>query len=177
LTDQEIKEGFEYAHPRVLAALLDIVVTGLRRREEVQRRRLPLGQMADFTLSGFAVAPAVGWSEDDFRLAYRGTRREAFELVIENDPVAAGILALTYEARKWGDLGGHCDRVVADVAGRGRRTETAGTSAVARGAWPNDQADHIGARLARYQDRKAETSRGHKVRHRRGRARERACQV
>src|SRR5262249_46958664 len=35
LTAQEIKEGLEYAHPRVLAALLDIVVTGLRRREEV----------------------------------------------------------------------------------------------------------------------------------------------
>jgi putative DNA primase/helicase len=102
LTDQEIKEGFEYAHPRVLAALLDIVVTGLRRMESVKRQKRPLGRMADFTLWGFAVAPAVGWSEDDFRLAYRATRKEAFEAVIENDPVAAGILALMYGEREGG---------------------------------------------------------------------------
>ena len=113
LTDEEIKEGFEYAHPRVLAALLDIIVTGLRRKGDVQRQRRPLGRMADFTLWGFAVAPAVGWSEDDFRLAYRGTRREAFEAVIENDPVAAGILALVYGARNgetWRALQPSCGR-------------------------------------------------------------------
>src|SRR5215813_8185511 len=100
LTDQEIRAGLEYAHPRVLAALLDIVVTGLKRWEGVQRQKRPLGRMADFTLWGFAVAPAVGWTEDDFRLAYRATRKEAFEAVIENDPVAAGILALVYGEQK-----------------------------------------------------------------------------
>ena len=52
--------------------------------------------MADFTLWGYAVAPAVGWTEDDFRLAYRATAKEAFEAVIENDPVATGILSLLY---------------------------------------------------------------------------------
>src|SRR5262249_50803717 len=96
LTDAEIREGLEYAHPRALGALLDIVVTRLRRWEGVQRQRRRLGRMADFTLCGYAVAPAVGWTEDDFRLAYRATAKEAFEAVIENDPVATGILSLLY---------------------------------------------------------------------------------
>lgn len=123
LTDEEIKEGFEYAHPRVLAALLDIIVTGLRRKGDVQRQRRPLGRMADFTLWGFAVAPAVGWSEDDFRLAYRGTRREAFEAVIENDPVAAGILALVYGARNgetWEGTATELWQTLLDAAGEPR---------------------------------------------------------
>jgi hypothetical protein len=95
-TDAEIQEGFSYAHPRVFAALLDIMVVGFRRLEEVQRARRPLARMADFTQWGYAVAPAIGWGEDDFRLAYRTTRREALQTVVESDPTAAGILALVY---------------------------------------------------------------------------------
>jgi hypothetical protein len=95
-TDAEIQEGFSYAHPRILAGLLDIMVVGLRRVAEVQRGRRPLERMADFTQWGYAVAPAIGWLEDDFRLAYRRTRREAQHIVIDTDPVAAGILALLH---------------------------------------------------------------------------------
>ena len=98
-TEAEIQEGFSYAHPRVFAGLLDIMVVGLRRLEEVQRARRPLGRMADFTQWGYAVAPAIGWAEDDFRLAYRVTRREASQNVIESDPVAAGIVALVRGAK------------------------------------------------------------------------------
>ena len=107
-TDAEIREGFSYAHPRVFAGLLDIMVVGLRRLEEVQRARRPLGRMADFTQWGYAVAPAIGWAEDDFRLAYRAIRREASQNVIESDPVAAGIVALVRGAegkgRPWRGL-------------------------------------------------------------------------
>ena len=58
--------------------------------------------MADFTQWGYAVAPAIGWAEDDFRLAYRATRREALQTVVESDPVAAGILALLHGAEQRG---------------------------------------------------------------------------
>jgi hypothetical protein len=101
-TEAEIQEAFSYAHPRVFAGLLDIMVVGLRRLEEVQRARRPLERMADFTQWGYAVAPAIGWSEDDFRLAYRATRREAIQTVIESDPTAAGILALVHGAEQMG---------------------------------------------------------------------------
>ena len=101
-TDAEIQEGFSYAHPRVLAGLLDIMVLGFRRLDEVQRGRRPLERMADFTQWGDAVAPAIGWAEDDFRLAYRATRREAQSTVIDSDPVAAGILALVHGPEQQG---------------------------------------------------------------------------
>jgi hypothetical protein len=101
-TDAEIQEGFSYAHPRVFAGLLDIMVVGLRRLEEVQRGRRPLERMADFTQWGYAVAPAIGWTEDDFRLAYRATRREAQHAVIDSDPVAAGLVALVHGPEQQG---------------------------------------------------------------------------
>jgi hypothetical protein len=104
-TDTEIQEGFAYAHPRVFAGLLDIMVVGLRRLEEVQRGRRPLERMADFTQWGYAVAPAIGWAEDDFRLAYRATKREAVQTVIESDPVAAGIVEMVHgpeqQGKRW----------------------------------------------------------------------------
>src|SRR5207245_3910874 len=57
-----------------------------------QRRRLP--RMADFAEWGFAVAPAIGWSAEDFGRAYWANRNEAFEAVTEDDPVAPHILRL-----------------------------------------------------------------------------------
>ena len=82
--------------------MLDIMAVGLRRLEEVQRGRRPLERMADFTQWGYAVAPAIVWTEDDFRLAYRRTRREAQHTVIDSDPVAAGILALVHGTEQRG---------------------------------------------------------------------------
>jgi hypothetical protein len=120
-TDAEIQAGFCYAHPRVFAGLLDIMVVGLRRMEEVQRARRPLERMADFTQWGYAVAPAIGWSEDDFRLAYRATRREASQTVIESDPVAAGIVELVHgpgqRGRPWSGLQTALWKLLAEAAG------------------------------------------------------------
>jgi len=58
--------------------------------------------MADFTQWGYAAAPAIEWAEDDFRLAYRATRREAQHAVIDSDPVAAGILTLVHGPEQQG---------------------------------------------------------------------------
>jgi hypothetical protein len=124
-TDAEIQQGFAYAHPRVLAGLLDIIVAGLSRLEEVQRAKPPLQRMADFTLWGYAVAPAIGWTEDDFRLAYRATRREASQTVIDSDPVAAGIVALIHgperKGKPWSGLLTKLWKQLADAAGDAAR--------------------------------------------------------
>lgn len=85
---------FADAHPSILAALLDMVVMGLRRRDDVRKERRKLPRMADFAEWGFAVAPAIGWSAEDFGRAYWANRNEAFEAVIEDDPVAPHILSL-----------------------------------------------------------------------------------
>jgi putative DNA primase/helicase len=56
-TAAEMREEFEYAHPRVLAGLLDTIVLALRPNTEVKERRRPLPRMADFGEWGFAIAP------------------------------------------------------------------------------------------------------------------------
>ena len=55
--------------------------------------------MADFAEWGFAVAPAIGWSAEDFASAYWANRNEAFEAAIEDDPIAQPILSL-FEGRE-----------------------------------------------------------------------------
>jgi putative DNA primase/helicase len=50
--------------------------------------------MADFAQWGFAVAPSIRWSAEDFDRAYRANRNEAFEAAIEDDPIAPHILSL-----------------------------------------------------------------------------------
>ena len=85
---------FADAHPCILASLLDMVVMGLRRRDDVRKERRKLPRMADFAEWGFAVAPAIGWSAEDFGRAYWANRNEAFEAVIEDDPVASHIMSL-----------------------------------------------------------------------------------
>jgi hypothetical protein len=93
-TDTEVREAFAEAQPRILAALLDMVAMGLRRYEDVREERRHLPRMADFALWGFAVAPAIRWSAEDFDRAYRVNRNEAFEAAIEDDPIAQPILGL-----------------------------------------------------------------------------------
>jgi hypothetical protein len=93
-TDAEVRRRFSAAHPRILASLLDMVVMGLRRLDEVRKQRHKLPRMADFAQWGFAVAPAIGWGAEDFWRAYSANRNEAFEAVIEDDPVAPHILRL-----------------------------------------------------------------------------------
>jgi putative DNA primase/helicase len=93
-TDADVREAFTVAHPRILASLLDMVVMGLRRLADIKRERRKLPRMADFAEWGFAVAPAIGWSAEDFDRAYRVNWNEAFEAAIEDDPIAPPILSL-----------------------------------------------------------------------------------
>ena len=93
-TDAQVRKLFATAHPRILASLLDMVVMGLRQLAVVRKQRRKLPRMADFAQWGFAVAPAIGWSANDFVSAYRANRNEGFEAVIEDDPIAQPILSL-----------------------------------------------------------------------------------
>ena len=74
---------FEAARPRILGALLDRLVVGLRRLPEVSLDRLP--RMADF--AQWATACEHGAFVDGaFMAAYTGNRAEAVESVIDRKP-------------------------------------------------------------------------------------------
>jgi hypothetical protein len=89
---------FEIARPRMLGALLDAVVHGLRASAGVHLDRLP--RMADFALWAAACETAL-WPAGTFARAYAGNRRTAIEGMIEADPVAACVRKLMTERSAW----------------------------------------------------------------------------
>ena len=89
IDEAQFWSNFESARPRILGALLDAVVVGLRRLPEVHLERKP--RMADFALWGVAVEPACPYPVGTFLKAYEGNRQGAVEAVLDGDPVADAV--------------------------------------------------------------------------------------
>jgi hypothetical protein len=105
ISEQELKERTDQALPAAMEHILDAVVLGLGRLPEVRRRvkdnctHLP--RMADFALWGMAVAPGLGWTEEDFLAAYRSNHTLAQDAVLDGDPVAVALLAFMENRPQW----------------------------------------------------------------------------
>ena len=67
--EAELRAAFDAARPRILGALLDAVVQGLRRLPDTKLERLP--RLADFALWASACEPAI-WPPGTFWSAYCG---------------------------------------------------------------------------------------------------------
>ena len=104
-SEEVLGERFEAARPAVLGCLLDAMVDGLKRlpdiRERVRRGELPLPRMADFAVWGMAIAPGLGWSEEDFLTAYEQNRKAGQLAVLEGDPVADALIRLVEQVGEW----------------------------------------------------------------------------
>src|SRR5438093_528076 len=98
LPESELWREFEIARPRILGALLDAAVHGLRTLGRVRLDRL--ARMADFALWATACETAL-WPAGTFARAYAANRRAAIEAMIEADPVAACVQALMAERSAW----------------------------------------------------------------------------
>jgi hypothetical protein len=96
--EAEIWAEFEIERPRVLGALLDAVVEGLKRLPETSLPMLP--RMADFALWATACETAI-WPAGAFWSAYCSNRDEAVEGVIEADQVAGAVRALMADRLEW----------------------------------------------------------------------------
>jgi hypothetical protein len=96
--EAELWAAFEAERPRILGALLDAVVEGLRRLPETRLPKLP--RMADFALWAAACETAF-WPAGTFWSAYWSNRDEAVEGVIEADPVAAAVRAFMLARTDW----------------------------------------------------------------------------
>jgi hypothetical protein len=137
--EAELWAAFELECPRILGALLNAVVEGLRRLPETRLPKLP--RMADFALWATACETSL-WGTGTFWAAYCGNRDEAVEGVIDADPVAAAVRAVMATRTVWtgtasdllGALAGVADERVATsktwpdspraLAGRLRRAAT-----------------------------------------------------
>ncbi|HBI47064.1 MAG TPA: hypothetical protein DDY78_30055, partial [Planctomycetales bacterium] len=87
---------FERVRPRVLGALLDAVVMGLRELPTTQLASKP--RMADFALWVSAAELALPWKRGAFLTAYMGNRGAANELALEASIICGPILSLTAAA-------------------------------------------------------------------------------
>jgi len=96
--EAELWREFEIARPRILGALLEAAVHGLRALSRVQLDRLP--RMADFAVWATACEPAL-WPAGTFAQAYAANRRAAIENIIEADPVASRIRAIMANRTIW----------------------------------------------------------------------------
>ena len=96
--EAELWRQFEIARPRILGALLDAVVQGLRAVNQVQLAALP--RMADFALWAAACETAF-WPAGTFARAYAANRRAAVESIIEADPLANCVRTMMRERTSW----------------------------------------------------------------------------
>ena len=112
--EAELWAAFETERPRILGALLDAEVQGLRRLPDTKLKRLP--RMADFAQWASACEPAI-WPPGTFWSAYCGNRDEAVENVIEADPVAAVVRALMETRTTWTGTATNLLGALAKVAG------------------------------------------------------------
>jgi hypothetical protein len=126
-TEKQLRIEFELALPRILGAVLDALVEGLRNLPSVRCERLP--RMADFAEWGCAVAPALGWDGDSFLRAYAGNQETADDVALEGSPVAQVLLEQT-ESGLWPWEGTAAELL--ERLGRGKE------SATRQRAWPKN---------------------------------------
>jgi len=100
---QEIWDTLDAALPEILSALLNIVVQALRQLPNVKMPPQGLPRMVDFAKFGIAAAPTLGWGSAEFLSAYSNNRHAATEIVLDDDPVASGVLELveTRPSKQW----------------------------------------------------------------------------
>jgi hypothetical protein len=112
--EAEIWAEFERERPRILGALLDALVEGLRRLPDTRLPRLP--RMADFALWASACETAL-WPRGTFWEAYEGNRMTAVESVIGADPVGSALRAFMTDKEEWTGTAATLLPLLADVAG------------------------------------------------------------
>ena len=96
--ETELWAAFETNRPRILGALLDAVVEGIKRLPDTRLPELP--RMADFAVWATACETAI-WPAGTFWSAYCRNRDEAVEGVIDADPVAGAVRALMSARTVW----------------------------------------------------------------------------
>jgi hypothetical protein len=112
-SENELWRDFEIARPRILGALLDAVVHGLRALGRVHLDRLP--RMADFALWAAACETAL-WPGGTFARAYTSNRRTAIESVIEADPIANCVRTVMANRTMWTGSASDLLRLCAETA-------------------------------------------------------------
>jgi hypothetical protein len=98
-TERSLWPAFRADSPRILGAVLDAIVGGLRELPSVNLKSLP--RMADFAEWGEATSRGLGWGAGTFVSTYMDNRKDATEALLEDSPVATVALALARTGIHW----------------------------------------------------------------------------
>jgi hypothetical protein len=97
-TETALWEAYHEAHPRILGALLDLLVATLTKlpaiRERADRGEIPLPRMADYGLIVAALDEVYGVPDKSILRDYLQQRTELAEEVVESNQVATELLTL-----------------------------------------------------------------------------------
>ena len=135
--EEELRNEFDRARPRILGALLDGVAHGLRTLPDVRLNDYP--RMADFAKFAKACEGAF-WSSETFSAAYSDNRDHAIDAMVEADPIAGALRDLMRGVSQWI---GTATNLLAELR------QVAGSLAVG-GDWPKS-ARVLSKRLTRLQ--------------------------
>lgn len=101
ITERDFWREVDACLPAITAALLDAMVSGLARIEEVPT---PDCRMADFARLVVAAERALPWETGEFLAAYDANQSRIITSIIEGDLVAAKIVALVTRHGDWSGL-------------------------------------------------------------------------
>ena len=96
--EKELEKAFKAAAPKILGALLDGLVSGLKNLATVRISDKP--RMADFALWAEACTRAY-WKEGTFLEAYRANLASSVELVLEANPVGEAVRLFMSNKTEW----------------------------------------------------------------------------
>jgi hypothetical protein len=103
-TEAEIESGFSQDAPAIFAGLLDSLSLAIKNHGAVRLANAP--RMADFATWAVAGLPALGFTGDEFLIAYRKNRDHLAELSIEASPVASALVGFMAGREKWAGSSG-----------------------------------------------------------------------
>ncbi len=90
---------FKRDKPLILGAAFDALSKAMTIKESVRTDQLP--RMADFAIWGAAIAEALGYTQQDFVLAYQKNLEAQNEEAIREHPVATAVRAFMEDHEEW----------------------------------------------------------------------------
>lgn len=94
----ELYAGFEKDLPNILGGIFDVLAEAIKRRPDIVVKP---ERMADFTYWGCAIAEAMGYTKEEFLLAYKKNIAKQTEMLLNDNIVATAIITFMEDKDEW----------------------------------------------------------------------------
>lgn len=99
MTEAELEQRFRHDEGAIMGAILDALSLAMRDHATVQIGPLP--RMADFARLAAAGLPALGFSKEQFLVAYRSNQRGAMDASLEFSSLGRTLIAFMFTHSHW----------------------------------------------------------------------------